>query len=72
MGKTWRDDKVLSRHKKGSREAVLEMDLRTRVKPLTKKKKGGGKNKTKEIVDEYINDLASEWEDEQYLLDEDY
>ena len=69
MGKTWKDDKVISRHKKGSRMATLDMDLRTRTKPLEKKEKGGGKNRTKEIVGEYIDELEQEWEDEQYLLD---
>jgi hypothetical protein len=68
VGKTWKDDKVVSRHKKGARLATLDMDLRTRTKPLVKKPKGGGKNRTKEIVGEYIDELEQEWEDEQYEL----
>jgi hypothetical protein len=69
VGKTWKDDKVISRHKKGAREMTADMDLRTRTKPLTKKGKGGGKNRTKEIIDSYVDELEQEWEDEQYLLD---
>jgi len=68
VGKTWKDDKVVSRHKGIARVMTSEMDLRTRTKPLIKKVKGGGKNRTKEIVGEYIDELEQEWEDEQYLL----
>jgi hypothetical protein len=38
----------------------MDMDLRTRTKPDIKKEKGGGKNQTKEIVGEYIDELESE------------
>ena len=71
MGKTWKDDKVVSRHKKGARLATLDMDLRTRTKPLAKKEKGGGKNKTKEIVDNYIDDLNEDLFDE-FFGEEDF
>ena len=62
MGKTWKDDKVISRHKKGARLATLDMDLRTRTKPVEKKEKGGGKN-WKNIIDahleeDYDNDIG--------------
>jgi hypothetical protein len=62
VGKTWKDDKVISRHKKGARLATLDMDLRTRTKPVEKKEKGGGKN-WKNIIDahleeDYDNDIG--------------
>lgn len=62
MGKTWKDDKVISRHKKGARLATLDMDLRTRTKPVEKKERGGGKN-WKNIIDahleeDYDNDIG--------------
>lgn len=66
MSKTWKDDKVISRHKAGARLNTLEMDLRTRTKPVAKKEKGGGKNRTKKIIDTYVEELENEWEDEQY------
>ena len=64
MGKTWKDDKVISRHKKGARLATLDMDLRTRTKPVEKKEKGGGKN-WKNIIDahleeDYDNDIGDQ------------
>lgn len=70
MGKTWKDDKVISRHKGIARVMTSEMDLRTRTKPINKTEKGGGKNRTREITEEYIDDLEREWEDEQYLLED--
>lgn len=70
MSKTWKDPEAVSRHKKGARLSTLDRDLRTRVKPLDKKEKGGGKNCTKQIVGEYIDELEQEWEDEQYLLED--
>jgi hypothetical protein len=62
VGKTWKDDKVISRHKKGARLATLDMDLRTRTKPVEKKERGGGKN-WKNIIDahleeDYDNDIG--------------
>lgn len=62
MGKTWKDDKVISRHKKGARLATIDMDLRTRTKPLEKKEKGGGKN-WRNVIDahleeDYDNDIG--------------
>ena len=72
MGKTWKDDKVISRHKSGGREMTKDMDLHTRVKPVQKKEKGGGKNRTKDIIDEYIDEVEQEWEDEQYLLEDEF
>lgn len=62
MGKTWKDDKVISRHKKGARLATLDMDLRTRTKPVEKKERGGGKN-WRNIIDahleeDYDNDIG--------------
>lgn len=55
MGKTWKDDKVISRHKKSARLATLDMDLRTRTKPVEKKEKGGGKN-WKNIIDSHLEE----------------
>ena len=55
MGKTWKDDKVISRHKKGARLATLDQDLRTRVKPLDKKSKGGGKN-WRNVIDAHLEE----------------
>ena len=45
MGKTWKDLKAfdIKRHKEGSRLVNKDQDLRTRVKPVDKKEKGGGK-----------------------------
>jgi len=64
VGKTWKDDKVISRHKKGARLATLDMDLKTRVKPLEKKEKGGGNN-WKNIIDAHLeesyDDKFEEW-----------
>jgi hypothetical protein len=62
VGKTWKDDKVISRHKKGARLATLDMDLRTRTKPVEKKERGGGKN-WRNIIDahleeDYDNDIG--------------
>lgn len=70
MSKTWKDDKVISRHKAGARLNTMDMDLRTRTKPLVKKEKGGGRNSTKKIIDSYVDELEKEWEDEQYLLED--
>lgn len=72
VSKTWKDDKVISRHKAGARLNTMDMDLRTRTKPLTKKEKGGGKNRTKDIVGNYIDELEQEWEDEQYHLEDEF
>jgi hypothetical protein len=49
---------------------TAEMDLRTRTKPLVKREKGGAKNRTKEIINSYVDELEQEWEDEQYLLED--
>ena len=72
MGKTYKDvrDFDVKRHKEVAREFTKDLDMRTRTKPLVKKGKGGGKNKTKEIIDSYIDELEQEWEDEQYLLED--
>jgi len=74
VGKTWKDVKAfdIKRQKEGSRMQTADMDLRTRTKPLNKKEKGGGRNRTKDIVGEYIDELEQEWEDEQYLLDDEF
>lgn len=63
MGKTYKDikDFNLRRQKQGSRMQTLDMDLRTRVKPLGKAKKGGAKNWRDEI---------DNWLDEEYDYDE--
>lgn len=55
MGKTWKDDKVISRHKKGARLATMDMDLRTRAKPLEKKEKRGPKNLVRDL-DSYLEE----------------
>lgn len=41
MGKTWKDIKKfdIKRNKEGSRMQTQDMDLRTRVKPLEKKRR---------------------------------
>ena len=47
MGKTYKDDvrnKDVKTHKKIARDTFKETDMRTRVKPIEKKEKGGGKN----------------------------
>lgn len=64
MGKTWKDDKVINRHKKGARLATLDADLRTRVKPVDKRVKGGGKNKTRDIIEEAF---VLDQDDEDFL-----
>jgi len=53
MGKTWKDIKKfdIKRNKEGSRLQTSDMDMRTRVKPIEKKGKGGGKNKLRDILD---------------------
>lgn len=56
MGKTYKDLKDVDKSRR----------------PTEKKPKGGAKNSTKDIIDNYVDDLASEWEDEQYLTDEDF
>jgi hypothetical protein len=63
VGKTWKDDKVISRHKGIARVMTSDMDLRTRTKPISKKEKGGGKNSTKDIIGSYVDELAADWED---------
>ena len=55
MSKTWKDPEAVSRHKKGARLSTLDMDLHTRVKPLTKKEKGGGKN-WRNVIDEHLEE----------------
>lgn len=55
MSKTWKDDKVISRHKAGARLNTMDMDLRTRTKPVEKKEKGGGKN-WKNIIDSHLEE----------------
>lgn len=61
MGKTFKDvkDFNLKRQKQGSRLQTLDMDLRTRTKPL-KKEKRGPKNLVRELdsflEEDYDND----------------
>jgi len=61
VGKTWKDVKAfdIKRHKQGSREATLEMDLRTRTKPLKKEKRG-----PKNLLRELDSFLEEDYEDE--------
>ena len=61
MGKTFKDVKKqdIKTHKKIAREEFKEQDLRTRVKPVAKKKKGGGNNWRNEI-DKFIEDEFDE------------
>jgi len=63
VGKTYRDLKEFdkARNKENSRKAFKDVDMRTRVKPLQKKERGGGKNSTKDIVDSYIAELEEDW-----------
>lgn len=51
MGKTFKDirDFDVKQHKKHARESTLYQDLRTRVKPVGKKERGGAKNWRHEI-----------------------
>jgi len=67
VGKTWKDVKAfdIKRHKQGSREATLEMDLRTRTKPLKKAKRG-----PKNLVRELDSLLEEEYEN-KYTEDSD-
>lgn len=62
MGKTFKDIKKfdIKRNKEGSRMQTQDMDLRTRVKPVDRKEKGGGKNWKELLVIE---------EDEEYITD---
>ena len=71
VGRTYKDvkDFDVKRHKEIARKFTKDLDLRTRTKPLEKKGKGGAKNKTKEIIGEYIDELENDWEDDQYLLE---
>ena len=73
VGKTYKDvrDFDVKRHKEVAREFTKDLDMRTRTKPLVKKDRGGARNQTKQIIDSYIDEIEQEWEDEQYLLDED-
>lgn len=65
MGKTYKDDKVINRHKKGARLATLDMDLRTRTKPLEKKERRMGPKNLVRALDsfleeDYDNDIGDE------------
>ncbi len=71
MGKTYKDvkDFDIKRHKEVGRKTFKDVDLRTRVKPLDKREKGGAKNRTKDIIEGYIDELEDDWKDvEDYLL----
>lgn len=73
MGKTYKDIRKqdVKTSKKIAREATMDMDLRTRVKPLDKREKGGGKNRTKQIVGEYMDELDKDWEEFSDFFNED-
>lgn len=45
MGKTYKDIRKfdVKRHKEVAREFTKDLDMRTRVKPVDKREKGGGK-----------------------------
>jgi len=65
VGKTYKDDKVINRHKKGARLATLDMDLRTRTKPLEKKERRMGPKNLVRALDsfleeDYDNDIGDE------------
>lgn len=66
MGKTYKDVKKfdVKRHKEIAREFTKELDMRTRVKPVEKRVKGGAKNRTRDIIEEAF---APDEEDELYL-----
>ena len=57
MGKTFKDvmKQDIKTHKKIAREEFKDQDLRTRVKPVQKKERGGGNNWRNEI-DKFIED----------------
>lgn len=65
MGKTYKDVRKfdVKRHKEVAREFTKELDMRTRVKPVDKREKGGGKNRTKDIINTYVDELLEDVED---------
>ncbi len=68
MGKTYKDLKEfdVKRQKEASRKVFKDVDLRTRVKPVQRKEKGGGKN-WRNIIDSH---LEQDYEDRFILEDE--
>jgi len=74
VGKTYKDvrDFDVKRHKQVAREFTKDLDMRTRTKPLVKKERGGAKNRTKDIIEGYVDELENDWEDEQYLLEDEF
>lgn len=69
MGKTWKDVRAfdIKRHKQGAREATLDMDLRTRTKPLKKEKRG-----PKNLVRDLDSFLEEDYEDKNGGIDENF
>lgn len=57
MGKTYKDlrDFDKNRVKEQSRKTFKDVDMRTRVKPVTKKEKGGGKN-WRNVIDAHLEE----------------
>lgn len=67
VGKTYKDLREFdkNRNKEASRKAFKDADMRTRVKPLEKKERGGGKNWRNEL-DNWLEDEHDN-EDESLL-----
>lgn len=65
VGKTYKDvrDFDVKRHKEVAREFTKDLDMRTRTKPLVKKEKGGAKNRTKDIIGSYVDELEEDYHD---------
>lgn len=57
VGKTFKDvkDFDIKRHKEVGRKVFKNVDMKTRVKPLEKKEKGGGNN-WKNIIDAHLEE----------------
>jgi hypothetical protein len=71
MGRTFKDsvrNKDIKLHKAGGRMMTSEMDLHTRVKPLEKRSKGGGKSWDKKFDDWLSEDGFNELLEEEIEL----
>jgi hypothetical protein len=69
MGKTFKDSvrgKDIKLHKAGGRMMTSDMDLHTRVKPLEKRVRGGGRTWLHEL-DDWMKEQDSEYSAEEEL-----
>jgi hypothetical protein len=57
VGKTYKDvqDFDVKRHKEVGRKVFKDVDMRTRVKPVEKKEKGGGNN-WRNVIDSHLEE----------------